>query len=199
MTVKKKYSEINGKFDERLDHMIDKHNKVTYFRMDIRVPTDISRDNPNKDVSELMKRLKEPLTRAGNEMHYVWCREKKTSKNPHYHVAALVNGSYTQQSYGILQEANRNWQNITGSSKEGLINYCNRYDGEKVPPQIRLNRPSSKKDGEELAKQQQIFEENKNQVIRLAHYLGKNDQKGDVPPRVREYGTSQLPKARKGT
>ena len=74
MTVKKDYTEINDKFDQRLEHMIDNYNKVAFFRLDVRVPKDKHRDKPNKDISDLMKRLKEPLTRGGNEMHYVWCR-----------------------------------------------------------------------------------------------------------------------------
>jgi hypothetical protein len=195
MTVKKDYTEINHKFDQRLEYMIDNHNKVTFFRMDVRLPKDKHRNKPNEDISDLMKRLKEPFTRAGNEMHYVWCREKETSENPHYHVAALVDGSQTQQVQGILHDANRIWQNITGSSKEGLIDYCNRHEGKRVPPQIRLDRPSSKKNGEELARQRQEFESKKAAVLERGHYLGKDDQKGDVPRRVREYGASELPKS----
>jgi len=197
MTVKKDYSNINKKFDERLDHMIDKHNKVTFFRFDVRFPENYPHDGTNHDLSNFIKLLKEPLTRDGNEMHYVWCREKKTSENPHYHVAALVDGSQTQRADGILQNASDIWQNITGSSKEGLIDYCSSFHGQKVQKQIRIDRPSSKKDGDVLAQQRQRFEAKMDEVRKRAHYLGKDNQKGDVPNRVREYGASELPKARK--
>ncbi len=197
MTVRKDYSKINDKFDQRLEHMIDNHNKVTFFRFDVRAPKDMPHDKTNKNFKNFIKLLKEPLTRAGNEMHYVWCREQKTSEHPHYHVAALVNGSHIQQVGGIMHDANRIWQNITGCSKEGLIDHCNRLEGRKVPPQIRLDRPSSKKDGDELALQVQEFETKKETIRQRAHYLGKDDQKGDAPSRVREHGTSQLPKSRK--
>lgn len=197
MTVKKDYSIINKKFDERFDYMTAKHNKVTFFRFDVRYPEDHPHDGTNRDFSELLKQLKEPLTKIGNEMHYAWCREKETSENPHYHVAILLNGSYTQRVDGILQNANGIWGNIVGSPKKGLIDYCNRFSGERVAKQIRIDRPSSKKEGEELAQQQQEFEANKVAVRVRAHYLGKSDQKGDVPKRVREYGASELPKAGK--
>jgi hypothetical protein len=111
MTVNKNYAKINDKFDERLEYMTNKHNKVTFSRFDVHFPDGYQHDGTNKDISTLFKRVKEPLTKAGNEVHYVWSREQNTSENP--------------------------------------------------------------------------------------HYLGKNDQKGHVPKRVREYGASQLPKGRK--
>lgn len=197
MTVKKDYSKINEMFDERQDFMIDKHNKVTFFRYDVRFPEDYPHDGTNREFSQLMKLLKEQLTRDGNEMQYVWAREQKASENPHYHVAALVNGNHTQRVGGILSHASDIWGNITGSPKEGLIDHCNRFMGQRVPTQIRMDRPSSTKDGEASVEQHQQFEANKEQAAMRAHYLGKGDQKGDVPKRVREYGTSELPKADK--
>jgi hypothetical protein len=197
MTVEKNYAKINDKFDERLEHMIDNHNKVTFFRFDVHFPEDYPHDGTNKDFSTLLKRVKEPLTKAGNDLHYVWCREQKTSENPHYHVDALVNGNRTQRVDGILQEVSNRWKEITGSPKNGLIDHCNRFNGERVPTQIRIDRPSSAKEGEELIELRQEFEAQKEEARKRAHYLGKSDQKGNVPKRVREYGASQLPKGRK--
>ena len=197
MTVEKNYAKINDKFDERLDYMTDKHNKITSFRFDVHFPDGYQHDGTNKDISTLFKRVKEPLTKAGNEMHYVWCREQKTSDNPHYHFAGLVDGNYTQRVGGILQDVSNKWKEITGSSKDGLIDHCNSFNGERVPTQIRIDRPSSAKEGQELIELRQQFEAKKEEARKRAHYLGKNDQKGDVPKRVREYGASQLPKGRK--
>ncbi len=197
MTVKKDYSIINNKFDERLEYMIDKHNKVTFFRIDVRFPESYPHNGRNEDLSELLRQSKEKLTRNGIEMQYVWCREQKTSENPHYHVAALVNGSHIQRVDGLLKNASDIWKNITSSSKDGLIDYCNSFNGESVPKQIRIDRPSSKKDGDELLQQQEEFEARKEEARHRAHYLGKNDQKGDVPKGVREYGASEFSKARK--
>jgi hypothetical protein len=78
-----------------------------------------------------------------------------------------------------------------------LIDHCNRYQGKRVPTQIRIDRPSSAKEGEELIELRRQFEAKKEEARKRAHYLGKNDQKGHVPKRVREYGASQLPKGRK--
>ena len=192
MTVNKNYAKINDKFDERLDYMTDKHNKVTFFRFDVHFPEGFPHDGTNKDISTLFKRVKEPLTKAGNELHYVWCREQKTSENPHYHVAGLGNGNLTQRAGGILQDVSDNWKDITGSPKDGLIDHCNRYQGKRVPTQIRIDRPSSAKEGEELIELRRQFEEKKEEARKRAHYLGKDDQKGNVPSRVREYGASQV-------
>jgi hypothetical protein len=197
MTVKKNYAKINDKFDERLEYMTKKHNKVTSFRFDVHFPKDRPNDGTNKYFSKLLKRVKEPLTKNGNELHYVWCREQDTSENPHYHFAGLVNGNYTQRVDGILQEASNNWKEITGSPKNGLIDHCNRFRGEKVPTQIRIDRPSSAKEGEELIELRRQFEAKKDEARKRAHYLGKEDQKGDVPRRVREYGASELRKRSK--
>lgn len=159
MTMQKNYSVINRKFDDRLDHMTSQHNKVTFFRFDVQFPKDYPHDGTNQDFSNFLKLLKEPLTRQDNEMHYVWCREQNKSENPHHHVAALVNGSQTQRVDGILQHAADIWERITGSSGEGLIDHCNRFKGQSVPAQIRIDRPSSKKTGDEFAQQVQALEE----------------------------------------
>ena len=197
MTVEKNYAKINDKFDERLEHMIDNHNKVTFFRFDVHFPEDYPHDGTNKDISTLFKRVKEPLTKAGNELHYVWCREQNTSENPHYHASALVNGNHTRRVDGILQDASNRWKEITGSPKNGLIDHCNQYQGKRVPTQIRIDRPSSAKEGQELIELRQQFEAKKDEARKRAHYLGKDDQKGDVPKRVREYGASELRKGSK--
>jgi hypothetical protein len=197
MTVKKNYQKINEQFDERLTYMTDKHNKVTFFRFDVRFPKDYPHNGKNDDISDLLKRVKEPLTRHGNEMQYVWCREQNTSENPHYHVAMLVNGSHTRHAGGILSNTSDIWKEITASPKDGLIDYCTNFQGQKVQPQIRIHRPSSKKEGEELALQQQQFEAQKEEARQRAHYLGKDSQKGYVPKGVREYGASEMRKARK--
>ena len=194
MTVEKNFAKINDKFDERLEYMTDKHNKVTFFRFDVHFPKDYPHDGTNKNLSKLLKRLKEPLTKTGNEMHYVWCREQDTSENPHYHAAGLVNGNRTQRVDGILQEVSNDWKEITGSPKNGLIDHCNQFKGERVPTQIRIDRPASAKEGQELIELRQQFEEKRDEVRKRAHYLGKTDQKGNVPRRVREYGASELRK-----
>jgi hypothetical protein len=193
MTVNKDYSKINDQFDERLEYMISRHNKVTCCRFDVRYPQDYLHDGTNNDLSNLLKLVKEPLTRDGIEMHYVWCRERNTSDNPHYHVAVLLNGNLVQRVDGIFQHTARIWSQIIGSPKEGLIDHCSTFMGEKVPKQIRINRPSSMKGGEALMIQQQQFKAQKEEARKRAHYLGKDDQKGDVPKRVREYGASELP------
>jgi hypothetical protein len=48
-----------------------------------------------------------------------------------------------------------------------------------------------------LIELRQQFEAKKDEARKRAHYLGKDDQKGDVPKRVREYGASELLKGRK--
>lgn len=192
MAEEKNYSKINGQFDDRLNYMLKKHNKVTFSRFDPRFPEKYTHDGGNSEISKLLKLLKEQLTRNNTEVHYVWCREKKTSENPHYHVALLVNGSHVQNVYGILQNTSDIWKRITESEKEGLIDHCSTFDGEKVAKQIRLDRPSSVKQGEELALQERQFEKDIEEVRKRAHYLGKDRQKGDVPKGVREFGASEL-------
>ncbi|MDR3414310.1 MAG: inovirus-type Gp2 protein [Formivibrio sp.] len=194
MTVIKDYTKINEKFDERLEHMIDKHSKVTFFRYDVRFPNDHPHNGKNDEFSEFQTRLKEQLTRHGIENQNIWCREQKTSENPHYHVAALVNGNLTQRVGGILENAKNIWGNIIGSQEPGLINHCGSFNDQNIPYQIRIDRPSSKKEGEKLLEQQAKFESKIKQVRKRAHYLGKDQQKGNVPKGVREYGASELPK-----
>ena len=197
MTVPKKYSKINGKFDERLDYMTGRHSKTTFFRMDVRFPKDYPHDGTNDHFTDFLKLWKEPLTKKGIETQYVWGREQDTSENPHYHVAVLVDGNRIQHVNRIVNDASKIWKGITASSKDGLIDYCSNYNGRKVSKEIWIKRPPSKKTGEELIQLAQEFESGKEDVRYRAHYLGKARSKGNVPRGVREYGASELPKPRK--
>jgi len=197
MTSKAKYRpDIQKRIDDRLSYMTDKHRKVMSTRMDVRFPKEgYSHDGSNDEISEFTKRLKEPYTEKGNEMQFVWARERNTSENVHYHFNILLNGSMTQDPYSLFQKATKTWNTILGGEYDGLIDYGrHEYKGRKPPPSVMIEKPSSTARGEELERQQKAFDEAKEKARKRAEYLAKTYSKGDAPCRVREFGCSQLPK-----
>lgn len=74
---------IEQAVEKRINHMTERHRKVLSVRMDVRFPKEGYEPNGgNREISEFIKRLKETYTDNGNEMHYVWAREKKEEQPP---------------------------------------------------------------------------------------------------------------------
>ena len=82
------------------------------------------------------------------------------------------------------------------SPKVGLINHCDYFNGQRVEKQIQIERPSPNRADLALTQQHWEFDTKIEEVRKRAHYLGKDEQKGDVPKGVREYGSSELPQCR---
>ena len=208
MSRRKDYSQIMDKFVERLDYMTDKHRKVLFLRCDVRFPKGYTAKGTNEEFLTLMQDTRSGMKERGIEMQDVWAREQvrsenpraqKQNENPHYHVAILLNGSKVQNAMPVLQGISETWKKITSSPKDGLIDHANRDEKRrKVPPETHINRPSSEASGEVLVEQTAKFEEAKDEAICRTDYLSKAYSKGNAPPGVREFGSSELPGAKKG-
>ncbi|KAA1054440.1 YagK/YfjJ domain-containing protein [Azospirillum argentinense] len=177
---------------DRMIYMIAHHCKVFFVRFDARLPEGYLHDGGNREISQLMKALKEFYAYQGVEMHYVWVREQVSSPVPHYHVVLLVNGSLIQNATGIWAKAQKLWSRITGGPN-GLIHHCwPTRKGLSGIGGIMIRRPSGVATGPQLLLQQQEYNATWSAAQESAAYLAKTYSKGNAPHRVREYGASQL-------
>ena len=173
----------------RLNWMINHHNKVLFIRFDIRFPNGYPHDGNNHEISSLLRRLRENLGYSSVEVQYTWVRERVGSPLPHYHVAMLVDGSKIQNPMGILLEADRIWNHTIGYGGTGLVNFCCHDGG---VGHVMLRRPSSVAEGEALETAQCQFRDAYDDAMRRIMYLAKSYSKGNTPPRVREFGCTQM-------
>lgn len=180
--------EILMKIQERLGYMIQHHSKVLVVRFDVRYPDGHPYPERNEHISNLMKLLKEWYYQMGIETQYLWVREQNHSDVPHYHIAFLINGSRNQTGIGLLQAAQRFWGcTLAYGWVQGLIHYCDLEDGRAW---LMLNRPSASSTPAE----QQAFLIRVQAVYERLSYLAKTYSKGMAPHRVRDFGTSLLPR-----
>lgn len=201
--MKKDYSVIQDKFNERLDYMTRKHCKVTLVRMDCRFPESFPSEEVKGTFPKFIRKFKEGLARKSVDTEHVWCREMNKSDKPHYHLAVLADGSKVR-AMGLQLDAERIWGNTVkkknegpeggGSSNSGLVDFCNNHRGKKVSSEILIQRPSPKADPATQKLQQAEFEKKCEEARSRAAYLAKDETKGNVPPRIREHGCSRLKK-----
>ena len=193
---------INGKyycFDIMLQKLLDgmramtqKHNKVLFIRFDLRFPQDYSIDVSNDKASHLFKILTERFDYRGIELLFGWVREQSREKHQHYHCILLLDGNKVQNYFPILEEVSRIWGYVLQCDPAGLVDYCNHdRNGTPVKNGIMIRRPSSKAVGEELARQQQKYNEDFARCFEWASYLAKVHQKANTPRGSRRFGFSQ--------
>ena len=192
------YPQINGdayrqdilsQIIARLNGMISRHNKVLLIRFDIRFPNGYPHDGNNHEISCLLRRLRENLGYSGIDVQYAWVREQVSSLVPHYHVVVMIDGSKIQNPVGVLHEADRIWRHTVGYDVTGLVDFCCHDGG---VGHVMLRRPSSVATGEALEIRQHQFRDAYDNAVRRVMYLAKSYSKGNTPPRVREFGCSQM-------
>lgn len=182
--------DIHTSMLNRLNDMINQHCKVLVVRFDVRFPADYLHDGRNREVSELLKRMKGYRSGFSDDVdvHYVWVREQVSSTVPHYHVILFIDGSKIQNPHGILHSIERIWQGVIGVVQPGLVHFCCQDGG---VGHVMLIRPSSAQQGPALEAQVWQFDMAYRDVLRRMTYLAKAFSKGNAPYRVREYGYSQ--------
>lgn len=195
------YSDDNNdaiikKIEDRLDHMIERHNKVLLVRLDAHFPTEgYVPDGRNGEVSRLVKSLKETYVDKGHEVQFIWAREK-TPEAPHhhYHLAIMMDGALMQNPRGLQAKADAVWSNLLGGSFENRVHFCQQdRGGRKAQGAVMIHRPSSKATGQDRIDQEQRFNKQREEAIYAASYLAKNHTKDDtLPPRTRRFGASEL-------
>ena len=143
------YEKVLNKINDTLNDMLEKHSKIMITRMDLRYPNTDNIICDSKQVSDFTYNLKRSLNREKNvgnhsvDARIITVQEQDTSNHPHFHVAVIVNANAKKSPYSIHEKANNLWKLATGSSSDGLVDYCNRQENGIV---IDRNSPSFEKD-----------------------------------------------------
>ena len=187
------YTSMLQRFYEMLTSMTARHSKVLFVRFDVRFPRFYRPLGRNEEVSHLCKRLKENSKSQGQNLGLFWAREQSKEKHQHYHFVALIDGNKVQNHIAFLKEVERVWNNITGSTQPGTVDWCDSgRNGQPSANGIMIKRPTKKAQGAELIKQEIEFQSKVNYSFNWASYLCKTNQKNNTPRGVRRYGLSQV-------
>lgn len=190
------------KSKELLDYVTSEHNRVLSFSLILRFPQDFKQDRDVSYISNFIRvfQRKVALTleerkkrkarvhhiKKGNKVFNIWCRERDSSNNDHYHMFILLSyenfrtlGHYStslepKKSLAILlQEA---WSDALG------ISYCDMKGLVQFPPKnnyfrVVQNRPDTKSNYDDL-------------LFRMC-YLAKRETK-NFGEGIRSFGCSRF-------
>ncbi|KAB0463737.1 MULTISPECIES: YagK/YfjJ domain-containing protein [Vibrio] len=190
------------KSKELLDYVTSEHNRVLSFSLILRFPQDFKQDRGVSYISKFIRifQRKVDLTleerkkrkarvyhmKKGNKVFNIWCRERNSSNNDHYHMFILLSyenfrtlGHYStslepKKSLAILvQEA---WSDALG------ISYCDMKGLVQFPPKnnyfrVVQNRPDTKSNYDNLL----------SRIYYLAKRATKNFGEG-----IRSFGCSRI-------
>lgn len=99
------------------------HSKVFFVRMNFTFPADYAYDFKIPYISRTVQKLRQFFVRRECEPSYFWCREKRSSPRPHFHVCLLLNGQKIQSVKLVTTKALSLWQSILDSISGGIMNY----------------------------------------------------------------------------
>jgi hypothetical protein len=165
---------------KQLDREIDlvetateKHSRVLVVRMDVRYDKDILFPGDNSDYRRFLNSMMKELSRKHYDPQYVAKREQTKSKNPHLHLAVLVDGNKKRDRNSLVATAEKHWANTLGMTPDEvhdkrLVFRCNK-DAEQKP----------KPNGYMLDRGRADYQETKKNVVKMLSYLAKR-KTGDM-------------------
>lgn len=179
--------EIVQAVDDRIEVAAQRFGRVLPVRLDFKLPANYPEQNDNERFGRMLDSLSQDLRRKGVGKEYIWSREVGIENGrEHYHLLMLLNGRKLQSSHSVHKRANELWAKaLEIGTADGLVHKAGPASKKKEPRENWLDR--NKDD----------FEANKAELKKWGGYVCKEEQKGEAPKRVREYGCSQLKKGMK--
>jgi len=158
------------------------HSKVFAIMLTVKHPDDREYATDNKNWSRAVKSVVGKLERKKLDPLYAWCIEKNHGDvNHHYHMLMLLNGHKTQDARGHRSMFAKTWANTIEVDSADELVHCS--DGGNLRGGTVLKRGD---------------EETFNSVFEHASYLAKTRSKGNIPPGVRQYGSSNTRNKHRG-
>ena len=111
---------------ELMESMVERHNKVYSFRMDLRMPQNTELQSTPKEIArKFMSAFCKKNARNKIDTEYVMKMERETSDNEHFHIHTFVNGSKIQNHKKMVEYGEQLLASQLGLPKEnnGLIEY----------------------------------------------------------------------------
>ena len=109
-----------------LDRALTDHAQVLLIRFDVRYPTAYHASDDNTLFQQFIENYCRYLRRHEYSPLYLWCRERNTSDNPHYHVVFLLDGTRIRYMPN-LNHANKIFCELLDLPvpQRGLLHFCN--------------------------------------------------------------------------
>lgn len=164
-----------------LDFYINKHSKTLVVRFDLTFPLGYPQVVTNELISRFTQKIIQKYKRQNRDPYYIWAREQRTSLNPHYHFAMLLNGHKIEKFYHVFLNAESLWASTLGVDVSGQVHHCTgevfyknfsngiMIDGSKEDAQLAYDS-----------------------VVTQLSYLAKTKDKRDYGDPWRNFGMSQL-------
>lgn len=102
----------------------NKHSKTLVVRFDLTFPLGYTQVFTNELISSFTQKIIQKYRRQGRDPCYIWVREQRTSVNPHYHFAILLDGQQIQGFSHVFYNAQRLWGSTLGVDASGLVHHC---------------------------------------------------------------------------
>ena len=166
---------------EFIQDMVNSHNKVVYFRFDLRLPAyrTYSIEEAKEFIRRFMNSYTKRLSRKPQPLDpaYAVKMERKKSNNPHFHCFILVNGNIVRDHIPLIKIAEDLLYfqlGLPADVNHGLIDYCNGFNNGGC-----IIRYSSK------------FEEQFNACHKQMSYLAKQDPYDMISSKIRKISYSR--------
>ena len=131
--------QLENNFD-LIHNYSQKHSQVILIRCDIHYPTDYEAPEDNYQMSRFTDEIK-ALYKAEDPV-YFYCRDKKNSKNQHYHCYFIFRADRHDRVGYYTRDMNRIWCDILNiERRDGLVIYeFGEFEGEEYPNGIKIQR-----------------------------------------------------------
>ena len=179
-------TDIMQKILDQFDYAEQNKSKELFYRFDLHFTQGMQVPPDNEHFKHFISAHQKYLSRQGLSPQYFAVREQGESGHPHYHVMMLLDGQKTQNCYGHIKTAERQWEHELGLEADGthgLVNYCDK------------DRQTGKRgaNGMMIDPTKDNYEDVKDECFKRASYLAKVNQQ-NAPKGVREVFASRLPK-----
>lgn len=184
-------SELMGQYDyeyllfqkiiKLLNFYLNKHSKCLVTRFDLTFPCEYREIIFNHLISSFMQKFIQKYKRQGLDPYYIWARELKSGKHPHYHCALLLNGHKVQSFSHVFANAQSLWGSTLGIDVSGQVDHCT---GTNYYKNFSNGIMIDKSKGDAQAKYEAV-------ICQLS-YLAKMRDKRDCGDPWRNFGMSEL-------
>ena len=161
-----------------LETMVERHNKVLTFRMDIRLPQESTVNNPTRVISSFMSSFTNNLSRKKLDPGYVVKMEQQISGNPHFHCQILVDGNKVKDYRPLVKTAESllaKQLKLSQEDVQGLIHYCGKnQNGNPIKNGTMIRRNSTD------------YQDQFDAVYQQMSYLAKQKPGDAIPSSVRK-------------
>ncbi len=112
-------------YQKRLNYMNQRHAQTFVAHCEARFPKETIADTSNVAIVNSMRKFHQKMNREKIDVQTGWTRENKNSRNQHYHIGIICDGTKVQDARRIGGWFNGIWSREVGGDPEAnLIQIC---------------------------------------------------------------------------